>query len=270
MRNLILVLIFCFFSSAYCQSKKSKNDLEEKHLLGAIKSTTTSSYMAKKSFGKVDKGNLVCAITFLYDQNGYTIENTVDCNNYLTKTIFNRNEKNKLISTMVYESSGNLKSKSTYEYNKEGGFIGFKTFSPEGLLISNAGYTRDEEGRLTESKTYDVNNNLISSNIFDEKEHSREYYSFDAKGTITNKMLFNWDENNNLIETEIYLSDGSLSMRTSSKYDNRNHIIEASSIMPSINNKPIIVNYLNEFDNIGNVIKVVNTSTIEETVIEYY
>lgn len=270
MKSFILILIFCFFSGAYCQTKRAKNELEEKHLLGAVKSTTTTSYLANKSFGKVEKGTIVCVITFLYDQNGNTTENLVDCNNYLTKTIFKHSEKNKLISTMVYESSGNLKSKSTYEFNKEGEFIGFKTFSPEGLLISNAEYTRDEEGRLTESKTYDANNNLISKNIFDEKEHSREYYSFDAKGTITNKMLFNWDENNNLTETEFYLADGSLSMKTNSKFDNRNHITESSSVMPAINNKPIIVNYLNEYDQIGNLIKVVNTSTIEETVIEYY
>ena len=83
-------------------------------------------------------------------------------------------------------------------------------------------------------------------------------------------MVFNWDENNNLIETEIYLADGKLSSQTNSKYDNRNHIIEGTSIMPSISNKPIIVNYLNEYDTIGNLTKVINTSTIEETVIEYY
>lgn len=270
MKNLLLVFTFCFFISTYCQSKKIKNDLEAKHLLGEIKSTTTSTYLANKSFGKIAKGNIVCVTTFLYDQNGYTIENTVDCNNYLTKTIYKHNEKNKLIATMVYESSGNLKSKSTYEYNKEGEFIGFKTLSPEGLVISISEYSLDTQGRITEVRTFDANNNLISKNIFDEKEHSREHYSFDAKGTISNKMLFNWDENNNLTETEFYNSDGSISMKTNSKFDNRNHIIEASSIMPTISNKPIIVNYLNEYDNIGNLIKVINTSTIEETVIEYY
>ena len=270
MKKFFLVLSFCFYSIAFCQIKKEKNDLDEKHLLGSIKSTTTTTYMAKTSFGKVDKGNVICIMTYLYNQNGNLLENTVDCSNYLTKTIFKRNEKNKLIATMVYESSGNLKSKSTYDVDSKGYIIGCKTYSPSGTIISNAVYTRDDNGHLIKTQIYDLNNNLIGQSVFDEKEHSREYYSFDSKGTIINKMLFNWDENNNLIETEVYLANGSLSTKTNSKFDNRNHIIESSTMMPTISKKPIIVNYLNEYDNIGNLTKATNSTSIEETVIEYY
>jgi len=126
---------------------------------GTHEDTFNSDGLITQRIGKDDDGSTDGTDTFVYDSNGYLIENTYTDNNYTQKATieYDANYHPTAIIYKNYDSDGTLTSESTYSYEY--------TYTDEALVSKVVKY-RDGEKQSTRTVEYGYNDSLSGYGVF--------------------------------------------------------------------------------------------------------
>ena len=146
----------------------------------------------------------------------YRVENSTEGKNYTNKHYNYEDLVNVEVSTfdketltsekIIYDAEENVLVRRVEVYNEEGNLTVFKEFNANNQLINKQELERE-------------NNKLV-----------KEIKSDFVRGEVDNEILFDYDENENLIKTETRTNSGQLVDFQVNVYDDKNRIIEESGV----------------------------------------
>ena len=196
MKYLLLhILILSLSISGYTQS-----DLEEKGLLGKVKSYREKVFKIDDSSGKIEKVELQEDVFSKFNQVG------------------NQIKKN------LYNSDGSLNYKYTYKYNLRGNQIKKNLHASDGSLSSKTTYKYDSKGNKIEENLYESDGSLHSKYNwkYDDRDNEIEEVYIGSKNieTITTNK-YTYDSKDNWIKKIEYNNSfpKELTERTIEYYD---------------------------------------------------
>jgi len=204
----------CFFYTPTV----NKNDLINNHLVGKVKTVTTSTYQVKQNFGNPIKGQQTgCKETTNYDNKG----NITECYAYIEK--YNSHTKRK-------DFTKTLTKKYVYKYDNNGNILEIKEYEGNGNL------------NITVTRNYDNNGNIIEETIQCpnmQDVHFTIKNKYNQKGNVeiieqyfrdTNSATFTtickYDEGGALIGICVNDNEHMGNLKMISKYDNNKNLIE--------------------------------------------
>ncbi len=231
---------------------KSKNDLIDLKIKGAVKSIIESEYNAEEKFGEYQKKELSFKTITFFNENGKLLSKKFDKNGLMAMGVESSwrydEYSNAIEETMFFE--GKLNSKSISDYDKNNNLIEKKHY--------------DNDGKLFARKTYEYN---LSNELLETNE-------FDSKSQFNYKNRFKIDSSGNHTEWR-YKSDGELIYKFVKEYnDLGDEICLTSYDKNSYEASDIHHVYAYEYDNNRNMIvsKMYdkNKELKESTTYEYY
>lgn len=235
-------LLLLFGCQGNINSKIIKSDLVLDNLQGEVFSLTEYSYRANESYGNLLKGERARRYTLendfykKYDVNGrkieegkyddysdggllYKIEYTYDKNGILTEgNYFSTNDEFIRKQTYLYDKTGNLTEKSSINF--DGSFAGKVT------------YVYDELGNIIEENIYNKSNQITKMTYqYDSLRHKIEEKYFNINGSLSVLTKYKYDEKGFMIEEnkEYFPDIDILSKKITYKYDLHGNIIEENS-----------------------------------------
>jgi hypothetical protein len=188
MKKIILSLITAMvFASAYPQSVL-KNDLQELHLKGKVKSMHESFYDAVDKSGEIVKG-----------------KKTAKDDDVETRVTFN--DKGYKTEDARFDHHGIPAMVLTYAYDDKSNRIEEARYNTVGTLVHKAkfAYKYNDSGKVIEKDEVSDTSRLSKQS---------ETYVYDAKG--------------NLVEENWYITVGIVISKTTSKFDDKGNIIETA------------------------------------------
>jgi len=238
-------------------SQKSKKDiLKEKRLdekerqrvrMSEIFSMSTWKY--KYSFGKPEKkgiqissvrynhngnkteettfnqndGTVFSKTNYRYNRDGNLIEEVTTNGDAKTKTIYRYDSANDKKEMVSYKQDGTVDRKGIYVYDKDDNLVESLGYLADGRLFSKELYAYDSSGNVIEQKnsvarysyTYDNNGNMIEL-----AKYGRDFDNLDsAEYKIADRIVFVYDNFENLTAETIYKPDTSIKARSTFEYD---------------------------------------------------
>lgn len=170
---------------------------------------------------------------YRYDKRGNKIEDAHynPDNSLLFKTVYAYDSENKLIEQIYFAANQSPSSKTVFEYDRDGRLIEQKTLGSDGSLESTLRPTYTAEGLRIEEETLPLSEEDMDDvscfihieetdggfsarggdrirKVYDNEGKPIEITVRNNKGTRTGKMLFAYDDNNRMIETAHYGSNG--------------------------------------------------------------
>lgn len=134
-------------------------------------------------------------------------------------------------SITVYNKSGNTQSSTSlngsgkassmlYTYNADGRKATIT--GGDGHNISTSTYTTNNDGELVEQSSYD---NLKTGTriVYNKAGHRDTTYAYSIRGELSFKMVYHYNQHNQLTETVSYKADGNINYTESFEYDKQNN-----------------------------------------------
>lgn len=115
-------------------------------------------------------------------------------------------------------------------YDPNGNKVEERKFDDDNTLTAWTSYNYDASGNPVEEMKHSLRDSTITEKLvfrYDENRNRVEEVLYDADGSIENKVSFGYDANRNKIETETYRSDGRLRSKEKCVYDPRGKKLEA-------------------------------------------
>lgn len=162
----------------------------------------------------------------------YTVQN-------LAKIIYSSDKKGSITSKTYYNTNGDLIKHELFFYNESGKAIGYEKYN-SGKLHSKESYIYDDSGKVKEidytgGRTefiYDTNNNIAEKIVYNNSGSifSRSKYEYEngkliteillaPEGTITEKIVYSYDDKGNQISKISYNSDDVIEKETKIIYE---------------------------------------------------
>ena len=159
MKKLLLLLLPASLILSCVDNNQNLNDLEYKNLKGKVKSFETKTYLAKTSFGELEREHLIEKIISEFNTEG----NFTEQSKYSTKTnnlkdeflldfkwIYKYNEDGKFSERNTFNADGEITEKIILKYNTDGNRTEESTFDAEGKLERKIKHQYNEDGIKTE------------------------------------------------------------------------------------------------------------------------
>lgn len=239
MKLKLWVVIALLGSLAACKSGSTaeENDWKKMELSGKVKSVTETMYEAVEGLSGIEAGAIQTEPFYSYlefNKSGMVVENEYLDNDYgMRVRIVSKYDKNgNRIEEASYDEDGNLDERSVFKYDKNGN------------MLEGVSYDLDGAELYRLSSIYDDNNNIIETSVnssMGDDMQRKVIYKYDEKGNKTAEDMyanetvlvaastFQYDENDNLIETYmnyVMQNDGG---RGVYKYDDRGNKIEETA-----------------------------------------
>lgn len=222
--------------SAYSSENYSKQYNEKGYLIEKIEYSSGGTLIKYKHIFKYDKkennveqntyysnDTLYYKIIIRYDKYGNILtENTFDDEGNLESQIKFKYNKRKKISRIEYDQDKKMECKNTYKYNEKGLISEDNRFLSDNKLFRKFRYKYDEKGNQIEEKVYDPDDSLIYCNSwkYNDKGFKIEFtYTDIKKNKLSNKHIYNYDEQGNPIEHTEYDSEGNLVNKDKWEYE---------------------------------------------------
>jgi len=185
--------------------KNTNNDLEKFNLNGRVKSLRETKFLAINNFSIVEHGEKKKHLynqEILFNLDG----NKIEKNDYLT--------------------DGTLANRTMYLY-QDNKLVEYNNYDPEGVPFGIGKYEYDQDGNLKRliDNTNDGRTNWTKTFRFDDHGNVIEMEKFKTEDAIERKEIYNYDGNNNIIESDFYKKD-KLIAKNNHKYDADGNIIE--------------------------------------------
>jgi hypothetical protein len=228
--NLLFTLVTtCFISFSFTGEKgnKIKNDLSELNLKGKVKTLTEIEYKVSPNTGKIKEGDMLYKYIYSFNENGNLIEtNSYDPDGNLDGkyTYSYDNIKGNKTEMTSYNPDGSSDERCAYKYDSKGNLIQEIWYYPDGSISKKYNYKYDDKGNEIAMNRYDFHDSLIckDSYKYNDKGEKIEWNHFNLSpptdGTLSKKVIFKYDEKENINVESIYLADGSFEC-FSYKYD---------------------------------------------------
>ena len=235
--KLFILLGLFSLSSTFAQTENRtdvQNHLKDLRLKGDVKTFKITPYKVVDYFGKIVKGDKqdfwTGDVVVVFDEKGYKIEtNRYNKVGQLSqKVIYKYDEQGKRIVRDVYNSFGKIQMKYMYVYDDRGSKTAYNSYTPTGKLHDTYQYLNDDKGRMIQE--------LWTKS---DKTFGLKYtFEYDAKGQVTktcqytkdantldNCTAYKYDKSGNIVELEIFKSNGDLKRKQVIKYDNKGNEI---------------------------------------------
>ena len=173
----------------------------------------------------------------------------------------------KIVEFFEYKNNSDLLERKVVSYNDDertSDYVRSYEYS-EGLLVKETfdqkeetTYRYDEENRTIERKFF-IRNELMNEYKYEYSDGTKTLLTYRPDGELLRKLFSYYDENQQLIKTEIYNSDDVLIQRTNITYENE-------YIRKSISKKndKVIKESYEEKNNMGDVIKFASIIYLDE------
>ena len=205
--KLFILLGLFSLSSTFAQTENRtdvQNHLKDLRLKGDVKTFKITPYKVVDYFGKIVKGD---------KQDFWTGDVVV---------VFVE------IVRDVYNSFGKIQMKYMYVYDDRGSKTAYNSYTPTGKLHDTYQYLNDDKGRMIQELW-----------IKSDKTFGLKYtFEYDAKGQVTktcqytkdantldNCTAYKYDKSGNIVELEVFKSNGDLKRKQVIKYDNKGNEI---------------------------------------------
>ena len=230
--------------------KKIRNDIDDQHLKGPVKSFTVIEYK-------------------------YVAQSRPDHKQLTSKTIGTFNKDGNLNYMLFYNEYGSLDHKWIYRYNDKGRKMKMDIYNAYDTLKGIVIYKYDSRGQNIGSGDYTVDSILKKIEIckYDEYGNEIEEISLNPDGSLDYRYTKKYDDNGNIIEQQSYHADNKPGSKVTFYYDEKENLVEMKySFRFSVSS----VKYKQEnFDKYGNCLKETSYSNnkpenITEQIIEYY
>ena len=142
-------------------------------------------------------------------------------------------ENNNLVRVDKYDRNGVISEYSEYSYDEDNYPIRVETSDNDGIVSDYTDYTYSDDKKTCTLSKYNKDDELIY--------------------TAINKL----DENRNIIEHIVYLSDGSLSSKDAYEYDNNQS--QTKEIVYDVKDLSTYYMYIREYDSNNNLIRLTDT-----------
>lgn len=300
MKNRIvrLIVVFLFFSFV----SHAQNDWKVIKLKSNVHTLKIIDYNVVEHFGEIKKTDVISGEYYLFNESGFiTIKKRYGAAGApIDQFQFEYNDNNSIVAQSISDKEGKLIGKITSEYNELFKKIYQSVYNFDGSLKSRSAYSYTNQVQLKEVVTYDSSGEKVELQFFD--YHKRKgtrvetifnpkpkiktsTKKFDKHGNlasstfydvmedITKNLLFEYDDNNNLVESQ-YFDKGVLTTKRNLAYNNLGFLVEEKVAYPLIE-KIHTITYAYNFDENGNwiqKIKYVNSVpvNIKERSIAYF
>jgi hypothetical protein len=206
-----LGLLLLFGCQGNIKSKIIKSYLVLDNIQGKVLSLTEYSYRANESYGNLSKGERARRYTFendfykKYDIYGRKIEegkyDDYSDGGLLYKIVYTYDQNGILTEGNYFSTNDEFLRKQTYSYDKTGNLTEKSSTNFDGSFAEKVTYTYDEFGNNVEENIYNKSNQIT-------------------------KLTYQYDSLNHKIEEKYFNINGSLSVSTKYKYDEKGFMIE--------------------------------------------
>ncbi len=165
-----------------------------------------------------------------------------------------------------YDSDGSIRIWNEYEYDSNGILTKVIGYTPEGGFSGYNEYAQDSNGKLMSWINYDSDGepyNARGEYEYDENGNMIKIISYDQSGNITSEMDFEYDEEGNVIRSTTWMLNNRLYVVN---YNSSGELV--SSILYNDDNITSKVQYVNEYDDDGKLIKT-NGYDTDGHIVEY-
>ena len=155
-----------------------------------------------------EEGEFQSHETFLYDANGSLAEHKRF--NHQGKIeehhTFEHNTPDHTVLENEFHPDGSLASKTVFTFDEKGKELSSLKTTTDGKLISGTTTVYDENGNVIERKFNDFYSKVLRF-AYDENNHCITNELFDGNGLLLRKIMFEYDEEGNVIAEQTYEMD---------------------------------------------------------------
>ncbi len=154
-------------------------------------------------------GILQNVTSFLYDRNGHQLsaKNYDSAGTLLWRQSFIFNSENRIREKSWFDSTNTIFKSIKYDYNEFGGLKNIITSNLRDSVSEKIVYRSDDRGRLIEKRWYDNDNVLRRKSEFNEEEKLIGTLLYHSDGSQQWKYVFPMDSRTGVVESQVVTSN---------------------------------------------------------------